>query len=296
MHVDSQTTFKKTLEIYELLDKLKSQAEREEDSKSDHNLKSTLPDSKEQLAKVHSELEAKERSILAGLEKALMESDSEIEDEVVPGQRKGMEFQTEDDNQGQEIDPIPVSSEDSQVSMVQDESKVVTPMKTEGESEEEEEDALWTDFVYEEEGKDVEPKKLGAEQSKEIASKSEGIKEKVSVSSQEFQTEDDNQGQEIDPIPVSSEDSQVSMVQDESKVVTPMKTEGESEEEEEDALWTDFVYEEEGKDVEPKKLGAEQSKEIASKSEGIKEKVSVSSQGPVVGGFKEIQRLFCMVL
>ena len=43
-------------------------------------------------------------------------------------------------------------------------------------------------------------------------------------------------------------------------------------------LWTEFVYEEEGKDVTPKKLGAEQSKEIASKSEGIKEGASVSSQ------------------
>ena len=73
---------------------LKSQAEGEEDSKLDHNLKSTLPDkrscSREQLAKVHSELKAKERSSLVGLEKALMESDSEIEDEVVLGQRKGM--------------------------------------------------------------------------------------------------------------------------------------------------------------------------------------------------------------
>ena len=73
---------------------LKSQAEGEEDSKLDHSLKSTLPDkrsySREQLAKVHSELKAKERSSLAGLEKGLMESDSEIEDEVVPGLRKGM--------------------------------------------------------------------------------------------------------------------------------------------------------------------------------------------------------------
>ena len=42
------------------------------------------------MAKVHSELKAKERSSLAGLEKGLMESDSEIEDEVIPGQTKGM--------------------------------------------------------------------------------------------------------------------------------------------------------------------------------------------------------------
>ena len=47
---------------------------------------------------------------------------------------------------------------------------------------------------------------------------------------------------------------------------------------EEDALWTDFVYEDEGKDVESKKLEVEQSKKIASKVEGIKEEASVSSQ------------------
>ena len=47
---------------------------------------------------------------------------------------------------------------------------------------------------------------------------------------------------------------------------------------EEEALWTDFVYEEEGKDVELKNLGAEQSKKIVSKPEGIKEEASVSYQ------------------
>ena len=47
---------------------------------------------------------------------------------------------------------------------------------------------------------------------------------------------------------------------------------------EEEALWTDFVYEEEGKDVELKNLGAKQSKKIASKAEAIKEEASVSSQ------------------
>ena len=42
------------------------------------------------------------------------------------------EFQAGDENQeGQEIDPILVSSEDSQVSMVQDNSRMVTPMETE---------------------------------------------------------------------------------------------------------------------------------------------------------------------
>ena len=40
---------------------------------------------------------------------------------------------------------------------------------------------------------------------------------------------------------------------------------------EEEALWTDFVYEEEGKEVESKNLGIERSKEIASKPEVIKE-------------------------
>ena len=38
---------------------------------------------------------------------------------------------------------------------------------------------------------------------------------------------------------------------------------------EEEALWTDFVYEKEGIDVELKNLGAEQSKKIASKVVGI---------------------------
>ena len=72
----------------------KGQAEGEKSSKLDHNPKSTPQDkrscSRKQLAKVHSELKAKERSSLAGLEKALMESDSEIEEEVGLGQRKEM--------------------------------------------------------------------------------------------------------------------------------------------------------------------------------------------------------------
>ena len=47
------------------------------------------------------------------------------------------EFQAGDENQeGQEIDPIPISSEDSKASMVQDNSGMVTPMETEYESEE----------------------------------------------------------------------------------------------------------------------------------------------------------------
>ena len=62
--------------------------------KLDHNPKSTHQDkrscSREQLAKVHSKLKAKERSSLAGLEKALMESDSETEEEVGLGQREEM--------------------------------------------------------------------------------------------------------------------------------------------------------------------------------------------------------------
>ena len=47
---------------------------------------------------------------------------------------------------------------------------------------------------------------------------------------------------------------------------------------EEEALWTDFVYEEEGKYVELKILRADQSKKIPSKAEGVKEEASVSSQ------------------
>ena len=46
--------------------------------------------SKEQLAKVHTELKARERFSLAGLEKALMESDSETEGEIELGQKKEM--------------------------------------------------------------------------------------------------------------------------------------------------------------------------------------------------------------
>ena len=53
----------------------------------------------------------------------------------------------------------------------------------------------------------------------------------VHILPQKFQAEDRNQeGQEIDPIPVSSEGSQVSMVQDEFEVATSMETEDESEE------------------------------------------------------------------
>mgnify|MGYP003703338305 CR=1 FL=1 len=47
---------------------------------------------------------------------------------------------------------------------------------------------------------------------------------------------------------------------------------------EEEALWTDFAYKEEDKDVESKKLGVGQSKEFASKTEEIKKETSVSSQ------------------
>ena len=43
---------------------------------------------KEQLAKVHAKLRAKERSSLAGLEKALIESDDETDEEVELGQKK----------------------------------------------------------------------------------------------------------------------------------------------------------------------------------------------------------------
>ena len=45
---------------------------------------------REQLAKVHFELKAKERFSLTGLERALMESDSETKGEVGLGQRKEM--------------------------------------------------------------------------------------------------------------------------------------------------------------------------------------------------------------
>ena len=47
---------------------------------------------------------------------------------------------------------------------------------------------------------------------------------------------------------------------------------------EEETLWTDFVYEEEGKDVEPEKVGAEQRKEVASKVEEVKREALVSAQ------------------
>ncbi|KAF5948719.1 hypothetical protein HYC85_014676 [Camellia sinensis] len=60
--------------------------ERKKNPKLDHTPKPTLQGkmgcSREQLAKVHSELKAREKSSLAGLKKALMESDSEAETEV----------------------------------------------------------------------------------------------------------------------------------------------------------------------------------------------------------------------
>ena len=53
----------------------------------------------------------------------------------------------------------------------------------------------------------------------------------VHIQPHEFQAEaEDQDGQEIDPIPVSSEDSQVSMGQDNFGMVTPMEIEYESEE------------------------------------------------------------------
>ena len=65
----------------------------------------------------------------------------------------------------------------------------------------------------------------------------------VHILPQEFQAEDENQeGQEIDPILVSSEDSQVSMVQDESEVAILMETGDESEEEVSINLLYPFEY------------------------------------------------------
>ena len=53
----------------------------------------------------------------------------------------------------------------------------------------------------------------------------------VHILPQEFQTGDENQeGQEVDPVQISSEDSQASMVQDNFEMVTPMEDEYESEE------------------------------------------------------------------
>ncbi|CAL5440489.1 unnamed protein product [Camellia sinensis] len=53
----------------------------------------------------------------------------------------------------------------------------------------------------------------------------------VHILPQEFHAGDENQeGQEIDPIPISSNDSQASMVQDNFGMVTPMEAEYESEE------------------------------------------------------------------
>ena len=44
----------------------------------------------------------------------------------------------------------------------------------------------------------------------------------------------------------------------------------------EEALWTDFVFEEKGKEVESKTLGTEHNKEIASKIKEIKKEASMS--------------------
>ncbi|XP_028091828.1 uncharacterized protein LOC114292112 [Camellia sinensis] len=204
--------------------------------KSDHNSKpvsqNEVDRSREQLAKVHSELKVREKESLAGLEKALMESGSETEEDIGVSQKKEMveeemfeAFMAEqtfligkpaeenhskgpvtneipecimqddsevidqagDENQeGQEADPIPISSEDSQASMVQDNFEMVTPMEAEYESEEvvqeiQEEESFWTDFVHEEENKEEESKSLEAKHSKEIPAESEKIKEGVPI-------------------------------------------------------------------------------------------------------------------
>ena len=62
--------------------------------KSDHNSKLVIQNevdrSREQLAKVHSELKAREKESLAGMEKALMESGSEPEGDSGVSQKKEM--------------------------------------------------------------------------------------------------------------------------------------------------------------------------------------------------------------
>ncbi|XP_028073920.1 probable inactive protein kinase DDB_G0270444 [Camellia sinensis] len=202
--------------------------------KSDYNSKPVTQNevdrSREQLAKVYSELKAREKESLAGMEKALMESGSETEEDSGISQKKEMAEEemfeafmaeqtflvgkpaeenhlrgpvsdetpecimqdvSEEIDQGdqegkQEADLIPVSSEDSQASMVQDNFEMVTLMEAEYESEEvvqeiQEEESFWTDFVHEEENKDEESKSLEARHSKEIPAESEKVKEGVPV-------------------------------------------------------------------------------------------------------------------
>ncbi|KAF5933197.1 hypothetical protein HYC85_029368 [Camellia sinensis] len=70
------------------------QTEGKKNPKSDHTPKPTLQSkvgcSREQLAKVHSKLRVREKASLAGLEKALMESGSETEEEIGMSQKKEM--------------------------------------------------------------------------------------------------------------------------------------------------------------------------------------------------------------
>lgn len=47
---------------------------------------------------------------------------------------------------------------------------------------------------------------------------------------------------------------------------------------EEEALWTNFVYEEESRDAKPKKIEVEQDEKVASKVEEVKGEASVSAQ------------------
>mgnify|MGYP003703534107 FL=1 len=167
------------------------------------------------MAKVHSDLKVREKASLAGLEKALMVSGSETEEEIGMSQKKEMveeemfdAFMAEqtflvekpvEENHSKE----PVSNEIPECSM-QDVSEVID--------------------LGGQEGKQVQP-------AIQFGSFSPVSVNMVHILPQEFQAGDENQeGQEIDLIPISSEDSQASMVQDNSGMVTPMETEYESEE------------------------------------------------------------------
>ncbi|XP_028105256.1 uncharacterized protein LOC114304287 [Camellia sinensis] len=176
--------------------------------------------SREQLVKVHSELKTREKASLVGLEKALMETDSETEEEISISQKKEiveeemfeafMAEQTFLTEEPVEKDPSKGSiSNEIPECIMQDVSEGVNQSNQEGEQEFQAEDEN-------QEGQEVDPVQISSEDLQ---------------ASMEFQAGDENQeGQEADPVQISSEDSQASMVQDNFEMVTPMEDEYESEE------------------------------------------------------------------
>ncbi|XP_028106496.1 paramyosin-like [Camellia sinensis] len=192
--------------------------------KSNHNSKPVLHNevdcSREQLAKVHSELKVREKDTLAGLEKALMESGKQLA-------KVHSELKTREKASlvGLEKALTETDSETEEESSVSQKKEVV-------------EEEMFEAFMAEQTfltKEPVEKDPLNGSVSNEIPECiMQDVSEEVDQSDQEgkqFQAGDENQeGQEADPVQIFSEDSQASMVQDNFEMVTPMEDEYESEE------------------------------------------------------------------